>query len=209
MGLDIYHYKATLGPPVVVDIYNSRTVLAENFEGFDCDFNYFERFIQMVSFHTVVNTLIIPNDKSKIELTIDWFKDKDWKRTILFDADKQQLDSCICDFETENGLLQVPRHLMDAKDWRVVDYYTSELKKGFYYHEAGYQRKGMNRNFTRFTDSDIMRYTRVEDFLYAYSCVDYYWHSDKEADVATRKQNFKENFINKYEQGCSWMEVDD
>jgi len=98
---------------------------------------------------------------------------------------------------------------MKKGKWQTIQYYEIKSQKGFYYEEAGYQRKGVNDEFWKHFDpeSDIYCYANKEDFEYAYKCIDKYWESDTEAIVQKRKNDFKLNFIDNYEFGESYLAI--
>ena len=84
------------------------------------------------------------------------------------------------------------------------------MKKGVYYKDVGYQRKGMNEAFgDRYYNIDFFLFHKEEDFLFAYNCIGGEWyleHFGKER-VDEMKENFKKNFIDNYEYGRSLLSV--
>ena len=66
----------------------------------------------------------------------------------------------------------------------------------------------MNEEFwKRFYSDTIYDFALWEDFEYAYECVDYYWPSDTKQDLVERKKKFKENFLDQYELGASFLRL--
>lgn len=63
----------------------------------------------------------------------------------------------------------------------------------------------MNSAFNYFYQDNKDCFVLKEDFIRAYSCIDYYWDSDTEEDVNNRKKLFKKDFLDKFEFGASFM----
>lgn len=100
-------------------------------------------------------------------------------------------------------------HKWESPQWLGFHFYEYEKVDGFYFEEAGYQRKGMNEKFwTRFASENINCFTKKEDFDFALTCVIYHWNNDPKSEDVHVKQLFKENFVDKYEPNKSWISVD-
>lgn len=84
---------------------------------------------------------------------------------------------------------------------------STETLEGFYFQEVGYQRKGMNNKFwKRFCSSKTYDYALLEDFHFAYESLKRN-EAESKSEFMKRKQYFKENFIDNFEIGKSFLSV--
>ncbi len=206
MGLDITHYKATLKKPAIFNSYEGSYMTEEEFEYFDVDFDYFKDCTQKIDIPKVLRTLIFPKKESDIDEVKEWFKNS--HNDLLFEKNLGNINASIEHFMKNKQLTENLFCTWDAGKWIGADIFTFEEGYGFYYEEVGYQRKGVNKNFWgKFCTSKIQCFTSRKNFEFALSCVDYYWHEDTEEDVVLRKQEFKRDFVDKYEPHKSWLEA--
>lgn len=206
MGLDISHWKATLERPATSDPHKIGGMTEADFDGFDVPFSHFERYIQPIDCARIVQTTILVSDLEHLEYTQNWFKDNDY--VILYDSDPRKLDQKIRAYESAYKLRRLRKHISaDPVKWQLLQHYEIFQEIGFYQNEVGYQRKGMNEDFTYFYQDDKSEFVLREEFERAYQCVDYYWPSDTKEEVWERRKNFKENFLDNYEYGASTLTV--
>ncbi|HLV50884.1 MAG TPA: hypothetical protein VKY44_02875 [Flavobacterium sp.] len=214
MGLDITHYKATLKLPA-----NSELIIIggqirsevgaetrESFSDFDVPFEHFDNYIQLIDCPIVVDSLIIVEDKDNLEYVTNHFSSSDYK--ILLNKD--DLNKNLDEYENEKKLKELEKHIGNnvLNKWKVLNYVRTEKKEGFYYHQVGYQRKGMNEKFwKRFCNDDIYDYALKENFEYASKCLLKKQLFESKADFELRKENFKNQFIDTYENGASFMSL--
>ncbi len=205
MGLDISHSKAVWERPASTDPDGWGTVTEEEYTGFNVDFSHFSTYIQKVDRALIVQTVIIVEEQKYLEETIAWFKKYDYP--ILFQDSAASLQKQIELLESHNRLHKLHKHLNQTPaQWNVLHYYEITQATGFYTEDVGYQRKGVNDRFwERFYSRDVFNFALPEDFAFAYDCVDYYWPSDTEEDVRLRRLNFKQNFLETYEFGASYL----
>ncbi len=203
MGLDIYHYKATLQKPKDLNPSSENYILEENYEGFDVDFSYFNKYIQLIDIPKILRTLIFAKKESELEEIKNFFKcEYDFFYESNFLSINKVVDGFIIRNHQEGSLL----HKWETPKWIGFHVFELEKKSGFYYEEVGYQRKGMNDRFAeRFYSDSIYCYTKKEEFEFALSCVDFYWDDDTQAEVKKRKRQFKSEFLDNYEDKRSWM----
>ncbi len=206
MGLDITHYKATLIRPEFLDPSTQNYFTADTYTGFDTNIQHFEKCIQLIDTPTTLKTIIFPKDESKLEEVNQFLKGHDY--IFHFQKNLNDIDKTISAYQQKYSLTKSLIHKWTTSDWIGIHLYLLDKKPGFYYEEIGYQRKGMNENlWTRFDLGNAYCYTKKEDFEFAYSCIDYSWSSDTALEVKERKQLFKENFVEKFENNKSWMEI--
>lgn len=208
MGLDITHRKATLKRPEKLDPFHRDYILENEFEGFNVNFNYFDKYIQEIDTPEILETLIFPKKQDEIQKVKDFLK-KHGEYHFLFENTRKDIDANVADFILKNNLSGSLIHNWDAPDWIGFDVFKMKKQTGFYFEKAGEQRKGMNEHFwERFLSDEIYYYAKKEDFEYALKCVDFYWSDDTEEKVEERKRLFKENFVDKYERNKSWLNLD-
>lgn len=192
--------------PLTTDPDEIGGMTVENFGGFDVPFSHFEKYIQKIDCANVLKTAIIVKEEQYLAYTMDWFKEDDYQ--VFYEKTDALLNQQLREYESKNNLKQLLHHLEEGpKQWYLLYYYEIEKKVGFYEVEAGYQRKGMNVDFGYFYQDDKCEFVLREDFERAYKCIDYFWESDTEEDLINRKKNFKENFLDKYEFGASYLSV--
>lgn len=205
MGLDIFHYKVTKDKPKLIYPGYEYIITEDNYELFDVDISYFEPNIEIIDSPTVLHTLVFPKKEEYID---DIKKITDKNVTILFEENLNDVNKAVFDFTNKNKYKETKLKEWNNNEWLSFDIYIIEKKKGFYYEEVGYQRKGMNLKFwKKFCEKDIYCYTQKEDFEYALNCVDYCWHTDTDDIVNERIELFKNDFLDKYESHKSWLEV--
>jgi hypothetical protein len=205
MGLDISHIKAVWKIPATTDPNGWGTVWEEDYTGFNVGFNHFSKYIQKVDRAFIVQTIIIVEEQKYLEETIAWFQKYDYP--ILFKDSEASLQKQINLLESHNHLHKLNKHLNTTPArWNVLDYYEVTRATGFYTEDIGYQRKGMNDKFwNRFYSEDVFNFALPEDFAFAYDCVDHCWPSDTEEDVRLRRLNFRQQFLETYEFGASYL----
>ena len=214
MGLDITHYKATLKLPENSELINIGgqirgivgAEIRESFSDFNVPFEHFDNYIQLIDCPIVTDTVIIVEDIEKVEYVTNHFSNSDYKILLRNDNLEQNLK----DYEKEKDIKELGKHYGSSilNEWKVLNYFRTERKEGFYYHQVGYQRKGMNENFwKRFCNDDIYEYALKDDFEYANKCVRSKQLYEPKADFELRKESFKKQFLDNYENGASFMSL--
>ena len=214
MGLDITHYKATLELPENSELINIGGEIRgmvgaetrESFSDFNVSFEHFKNYIQLIDCPIVLDTVIIVEGKNNIEYVTNHFSTSDYKILLNDESLSQNLN----EYENEKGFKDLKKHFGKSvlNKWIVLSYYKIEKREGFYYHQVGYQRKGMNEKFwNRFCTNDIYDYALKEDFEYANKCVTKKQLFEPKTDFELRKENFKRQFLDNYENGASFMSL--
>lgn len=189
MGLDITHYKATFEKcddeeffKIGSDLQDENGIETKHsFKDFNVDFYYFEKYIQIIDIPKGINQLLIDLNKSN---NLDY-------------------ENEINDFEKRNNLnvFKKRKFVNSNTNLGTIYYYELEKMEAFYFKEVAYQRKGMNQEFyNKFCNGKYYYFALKEDFEYAFSCLD-----DKEN--SEKINYFKENFIDNYEHGSSFLSV--
>ncbi len=129
--------------------------------------------------------------------------------TIIFEVNPIELRTKIELEEKKRGLNLLKKYDVNVIDWSTINYYEFELEEGFYCIEVGYQRKGVNNSFwKRFkNEDDIYNFMSKQDFEHVYNSINFYWDSDTKEDALLRKKLFKENFMDKYIGGESYLSL--
>ncbi|SFU66983.1 hypothetical protein SAMN05216480_11283 [Pustulibacterium marinum] len=214
MGLDITHYKATLELPKNSELINIGGEIRgmfgaetrESFSDFNVPFEHFKNFIQAIDCPIIMETVIIVEEKNDIEYVNNHFSSTDYKILLNDNSLNRNLKA----YESGKGLNDSKRHFGESvlNKWKVLNYYKIEKREGFYYHQVAYQRKGMNENlWKRFCNNDIYEYALKSDFEYANKCVSRKKPYEPKADFELRKESFKKEFLDNYENGTSFMSV--
>jgi hypothetical protein len=209
MGLDIYHQKATLTKPAGLLEPGWDLLLRTDWPGYGCNvgFEHFHRYAQLVDVPVKVSTLILfdsPLDRLNSAHFIDGFRADGYH--IIDQLTEEGRGRAIQQLEQRENLAGLLRHEWQTKWWRGRTCYREEPQEGFYVTEVGYQRKGVNGNFHQYFDPDRYElYAHRADFEYAYQCVDRYWPADTAADVARRRAQFRADFLDRYEDGASFL----
>lgn len=206
MGLDITHYKATLQKPADLNTFEKKYIIESEFDGFDVNFDYFSKFIQQIEIPQVLNTIIFPKSVNEIENIKSKYNDE--KYLIFYEKDFTNFNNIIDRFIIDNYLDGVNVKSFDNDKYISFDIFKVITANGFYFEEVGYQRKGMNKNFwDKFINDKTYCYTNKEYFEFVLSCIDNNRYKDSFNDFDNTTKLFKENFIDKYELNCSWMEL--
>ncbi|GAL86140.1 hypothetical protein MYP_3369 [Sporocytophaga myxococcoides] len=209
MGLDITHYKATLIKPQTTDPTSVLSETRESYNDFNVPFQHFKQYIQEIDCPNILDTVIIAKQENHLDEAKEFLKNYNY--TFFLKTNDEELNNLLTKHEIENGLIGLHKHMHDqvlGARWIVLYYYEILKKEGFYYEEVGYQRKGMSSKFwDRFSSEDIYNFALKEDFEYAYSCVDYCWSIDTREIVKQRKEDFKNNFIDNFESGASFLSL--
>jgi len=214
MGLDITHYKATLKLPENSELINIggqiRGIVGaetrDSFSDFNVPFEHFKDYIQLIDCPITIDTAIIVEDKNNFEYVTNHFSNSDYK---LF-LNNDDLNKNLNEYEDEKNLKEFRKHFGNSvlNKWKVLNYYKTEKSEGFYYQQVGYQRKGMNEKFwNRFCKDDIYDYALKEDFEYASKCVRKKQLFEPKTEFELRKESFKKQFLNNYENGASFMSL--
>lgn len=203
MGLDIYHYKATLLKPKDLNPFSENYILEENYEGFDVHFSYFNNYIQIIDVPKTIKTLIFALKESELDEIKNFLN---YEYDFFYESNILNINNVADRFIIQNHLEGSLLHKWETPKWIGFHVFEWEKKSGFYFEEVGYQRKGMNERFReRFYSASNYYYTQKEDFEFALSCVDFYWDNDTQEEVEQRKRQFKADFLDKYEDKRSWM----
>ncbi len=207
MGLDISHVKATSQRPIIKLPHQLHGVTEDDYTTFNVPFEYFHRYIQDIDTIQEIDSIIIVKEEKYLEETIAWFKKSG--HHVIFNKEKQALEKELKAIESKKNLTHLHKFFDDGpSQWIVLEYCDIIKKRGFYTAEVGYQRKGMNEKFwNRFLSNDIYDFALKEDFEYAYSSIDNAWGTDSKHDVETRKNEFKANFLDKFEAGASFLSL--
>lgn len=208
MGLDITHYKLTLEEPNVVNSMNVGRNLLCDLKFFKTEeIKYVQPFIQQIEICKVRERIWYANDEKQYQ---NFLKSKVAENNnIIFEKDPIELRTKIESEEKKRGLNLLKNYEVNVIDWSTINYYEFEFEEGFYCIEVGYQRKGVNNSFwKRFkNENNIYNFMCKQDFEHAYNSIDFYWDSDTNEDVQLRKKLFKENFMDKYTEGESYLSL--
>ncbi len=206
MGLDIYHTKATLEKPTIIDPHGLDIITEEGFPnmGFDVPFSHFDKYIQKIDYPKIIKKATLMKEGENLDDTFGWFNDGNSE--IIFYENPDSLEQKTKEYELKNNLNKLHRNLStNSETWDLLYHYEFIEKTGFYITDEGCQRKGMNADFNSFYQDDKYNFVLKEDFEKAYQCIDYYWEFDTDEELAMRRKNFKENFLDKYEFGASYL----
>jgi hypothetical protein len=206
MGLEITHYKATLQRPLIIEPFNVKQILEDEYEGFDVNINYFENFIQKIDKPEILETIIFTKRENEIEEVMKFLNCEDYHYLFENETSKisQRIEQFVRDRKLDGNLI----HSWETDKWYGFHVYRHIKQIGFYFEEIGEQRKGMNENFwKRFVSNKTFCFTKKEDFDFALTCVDFYWQDDSNEDVELRRKLFEDNFVKKYELNRSWMSL--
>ncbi len=211
MGLDIIHNKATLkkpSPDTVGYFCNDDLVIEEEFDSFNVPFGHFEKYIQQVEYVVIERTIVVVQNKKFLAAAKSRFNDIEY--FVIAPKTNEEEQEQIHTYIHQEGLGFLEEYHREPSSqevqWKFVELYRIDHKTGFYTHDVGHQRKGVNGRFwERFNVDNIYCFALQEDFEYAYSCVDFYWQSDTKEDVRERKRLFKENFVDTFELGASYL----
>jgi hypothetical protein len=103
-------------------------------------------------------------------------------------------------------LSQSPDYLIRNVDYLVdKEFDVDDIKKVIYFHQVGYQRKGMKGSFYKDFKNDglYFDYFDLESLHRAYS----YLEADHISTLSELQQNFQKNFIDNFIVGESIFEI--
>ena len=116
----------------------------------------------------------------------------------------ENLEEQIAKFEKENGYQSLLKDIHQPYYlWEILSFYENTVRKeGFYYEEVGDARGGMmNTDFwARFCSSEIYNYALEDDFQFAFTCC-------TESCFEGEKEEFKNDFVDQFELGTSFLSV--
>ncbi len=203
----LIHIKATLKQPETTDVYQWKSVTEENFHGFNVLFRHFEKYIQDITCTEIMETIIQVKDEEAFKRIKKWKKDPlmieefNIDHQIFFNPDKDKLSNEVETYEKEQGLTKF--HIQEQGMFKK--YYKIVKKRGFYIYHAGLLEGGVAENFLKcFGNQDITAYALQKDFEYAYECIKSN-RDDIPNEVERRRKNFRENFMDNYEFGRSYL----
>lgn len=208
------HIKATSERPLDLSFSNLKSgVSEEDFHGFNVPFDHFGRHIQKIDYAEIVSTSIILYEKRFLDKAVKWNKETFGRRSLVplfVNENEGELNKEIERFEKKQGLTHLDKHIdRTPMYWRLLHYYQVVKKRGFYTIGCGVQGGGVSKKFEeRFGDEKISAFAFREDFEYAYSCIDLCESHDTWDEVEIRKKNFKDNFLNNFEHGTSYLKLE-
>ena len=207
MGLDIGHFRATIEKPKDKSFFGN-VVLQNEYRGFNVPFSYFNDYIQDVEYLLLIKQLVIPRSYKYYKWCCKDYKDNKLFN-VIFPINDRYIEYKIKQFDlkyNKNGFVR--REGNSQLSVRTIAYYDLRTIKGFYYEAIGDQRKGMGAKFNKFCHPEIFNWVGIENFYEAYESIEFdELGGDTFQDYNDRLVNFKENFIDKYKEGASYMTV--
>lgn len=154
-----------------------------------------ELYIQAPSAGTASNTALGHTFLTERQKANEHILLTDYEHIVVEGDDnaEQEADSLIERLRKQGCFVSVH----SAECWIAIQCAPWIQRKGFYFSEVGYQRKGMDKKFwQRFCTSDKYYYALPEDFAFALQCVD-----------TEKREEFRSSFIEDYEEGASFLYV--
>ncbi len=115
MGLDIYHYKATLNRPLKIDPFSENFITESEFDGFDVPFDYFQNCIQIIDTPETLETIIFAKRENEMDEVKSFIKDDSIH--FLFEKEKLNLNKRVDEFITKNKLNGSLIHSWETGSW--------------------------------------------------------------------------------------------
>ena len=205
MGLTITHIKLTSTPTKEYNYFE-----VDDWQ-LSCNvpLNNYEKYVQTIDDLDYSKSIAIVNNEQQYE---------ELKKIKLFTLSKHlkvfvgdlndSMQKQISKFITKQKLDRLKtiktRNKIDDIEFKVISFGEPVKVKGvFYIDDIGYQYKGMDLKFYEiFSKYDL--WGKKEDFELAYSCID---DEMEQEEVYELRENFKENFLGKYEFGRSLLTV--
>lgn len=209
------HRKATLKRFSDVSLPGLRSVVTEDdMNTFNVPFDYFGKYVQHVNAPGIIQKVILLLDENAFEAALQWkkktFPEKEADYPILVHFQDHKMTDALENHVKEKKLDLLYTHEdFPHFPWSIKHYYEVVQKKGFYTEDVGYQGGMVSKKFQgRFGDEQLSSFALKEDFEFTYSCIDATPPYGGKEDMEIRRKNFKENFLDNYEAGASflWLE---
>ena len=212
MGLDISHYKVLNNLPNPSTALNEGCLYADDFELFQNTSKPLQSNIKEIVYCDIKDSLHLVNNLDDCNELI---KDNKFNKQFGYPMkhfkqvnSESEANKAISEFEIKNKLIGLHHYRKKGK-WTTIQFYDIQFKRGLYFECVGYQRKGMNDEFWKHfsNNDDFYYYTELEDFQYAYNCIDKYWESDTSETIIKRKDEFRRTFLDNFQYGISFLGI--
>lgn len=169
--------------------------------------NYFINYMQLVDIpHYVCNLIVVKTIQEYDFLTNSKYSYTKAKDVLLHNPHPLVQEQVIKNYEEENNLLHFLKSHWENGDKYGIKYFYFTQIKGFYYEEVCLQRIVMNPEiYNRFFEYSPDTFTAKDDFDFAFAHLNFYEQEGTNGFIDTGKDTFKQNFIDKYEEGSSFM----
>lgn len=210
MGLDVSHVQLTL-----TSNDNHRFFYLDDWEsGCNVPLKNYSKYITTIDDLDFNKVLAIIENEEEYEKTKkrDWFAAMDYLNVFIGELN-HTMEEQIATFISSQKLdkLETSRLIFecDGLKYQTIAFGEPIKVQGVYYtDDIGYQRKGMSNAFYE-TFKEYMLWGNKEDFELAYTCVGDEWYLKNwgERAVSEMREDFKANFIDKFEFGKSLLVV--
>lgn len=204
MGLDLYHEKAVMVPVDPEDYYAAEILPPEAYEEYG-----FGRYLQDVPAWRALHMACFYDDEALLEHERAKFANsEEAARYSYWIGTPESNDDALRDLERRLGVARADATRFetwhgDKLTYRsmTLSYSEATTQSGIYYVEVGYQRKGMVRAFY-----DHFRNEAQDVFVreQVFRMLDGFLDPDDRDELLP---NLRENFIDSYERGASFLYV--
>ncbi|GAA4273044.1 hypothetical protein U6A24_07195 [Aquimarina gracilis] len=212
--LRIGHHKLTLEKPEKIEVSNPFRYLSTHLNHFrEEDRKWVAPYLQKIEWCKAIDRLEYATDESQYQkLKSQYIKESD----VLYETNPERLKERITAYEHQNGLSNTKRYtrINIPGYWNAITYYDLEYKEGFYASDAGYYHVAYRINLlsTAFLkdviqNDDIFYFMGYNYFEKAYNAINFGKESDVIEEVEKIRNQFKEQFINSYEKGISFLDI--
>jgi hypothetical protein len=208
MGLDISHCQLTLTPNDVRDFFTVETW------DIDCNLpiDVYSKYLTDIKDIDFGRIIAIVKNEYELEVLskTEWFNAAEYYKIFIGELNTNVRNDLERFIKIEN-LDKLERLELknehDGVEYHTISFGEDIIKKGFYYNDIGYQRKRMNDLFYELFKDGPWLLGKKEDFDLAYSCVGGDWYIENWGQEAVDKmrEDFKRDFIDKFEYGKSLL----
>lgn len=208
MGLDIMHYKICeeLGNEFVP---NLNIVSKTDIELYNTDIDYFEQYWKAIHKYSYVTSFKVAySQESYKKAKKTW---QEWNPAIeVIKGSLELREKLIVELSNRPENKNLHLFVKDEMDWESLNFYRASEIIGFYSKQVGYQRKGVKDEFFEtynYKKTGLSNFVEKSDFENVYNLIGKYYEHNDDEDVKLLKENYKKNFLDKFEEGKSILTI--
>ena len=209
MGMDISHVQLTVTPRDDNDFWE-----VSDWDSFcNVPLKHYLNYVTLIDAIVFNKSVLIVENEEKFEKLkkSNHFRLHEYLNVFFREPDYDTMKEVLYQFIVKQNLNKLKRmefsNIENGIEYHTISFGEYMKVKGVYYtDDIGYQRNGMDDTFyNKFKKYEV--WGKKEDFDLAYDCVggDWYFEHWGQEAVNEMKENFKRNFVDKFEFGKSLL----
>lgn len=208
MGLDIMHYK------ICTDLKNEyvpnlNITTKSDIQRFDATDEYFKDYWKPILRYSYGNKYKVTYTKEDYNKAKQMWNE--WNPNIeVILSTRQKKQELILELSKRIENKNLHLFIKNELNYESFDFHRSSEIIGFYSKQVGYQRKGVKDEFFssyNFEKTGLSNFVQLKDFENVYKLIGKYYDHNTEEDVKQLKENYKRDFIQKFEEGKSILTI--